>query len=162
MHAKDVRHGEKNVTDWGKWASGRMPRTAFPMSKARNRAYRLGSAYRWRIVKFEAQGEVFRLLIAVNLAKEQYRALLGLEVGSDMALVASYEFHGTHPGWHLLTTHEEVKDIPPGVMRGPWQRRFPRARTLHRNTEFGILDDDKALDVAANFFRLHKKPGALI
>lgn len=163
MRAKDVRLHQKNVIDWGKWATGgKMPRSAFPLSKSKARAYRLGAAYRWRVIRFESEGEAFRVLIAFNPDKEQYRAILGWESGHDTSVVASYEFHGTHPGWHLLAYCDDLANIPPGVMRSPWQKRFPRPREKHRRTQFGINDETKALDVAAQFFRLHKKPGVLL
>jgi hypothetical protein len=77
-------------------------------------------------------------------------------------VLASYEFHGTHPGWHLLATCDDITKVLPGVMIGPWQRRIPRARSRHRAVEFRVKDDDTALDIAARFFRLHKAPGMLL
>lgn len=160
--AQDIRNANKNVTDWGRWQSGRMPPGAFPLSKPRRRSLRLGSAYTWRLVRFEALGHTFRLLIAINLSKEQYRATLAIEHPRDLAVLASYEFHGTHAGWHLLAACGEIEEVPQGVMRGPWQSRYPGARHRHRKQEFGIADDQQALAAAANFFRLHKTEGTLV
>lgn len=137
-----------------------MPRTAFPLSKPRNRAYRLPS-YRWRVVLFDALGLSFRLLIAYRTDKEQYRAVLAADYGRDMAVLAQYEFHGTHPGWHVLATCDEIESAPTGMMRHPWQRRIPKARARSRRTVFRVTDDEHALTAAADFFRLHKKDGAL-
>ena len=139
-----------------------MSASVFPLSKRRQSSFRLGTAYRWRLVRFEACGYRFRLLLAFSLLKEQYRATLALEGDRDLTVLASYEFHGTHPGWHLLATCDDIKDVRPGVMIGPWQRRFPRARVRHRSVEFGIKDDDTALNVAAKFFRLHKAKDLLL
>lgn len=139
-----------------------MSRSAFPLSRPRNRAYRLGSSYRWRVVRFEAHSLAFRLLIVFNPDKEQYRATLALERGRDMSILASYEFHGTHPGWHMSATCGNVNDVPRGMMRGPWQRRFPKARAFHRRVEYGVPHEDAALDVASRFFRLHKTEGAML
>ena len=117
--ARRIRRADKTVSDWGKWQSGGMG-TAFPLSKRRQRFYRLGAAYRWRIVRFTAEGFTFRLLVAFNIAKEQYRAVLGLEHERDMSVLASYEFHGTHPGWHLHGSCGDIEIIPQGSMRGEW------------------------------------------
>ena len=161
MKLKDIIRANKAVTDWGKWQEGgRMPRTAFPLSKPRNRAFRLPS-YRWRIVQFNALGQSFRLLVAYRIDKEQYRAVLAADYGRDMAVLAQYEFHGTHPGWHVLATCDEIDSAPIGMMRHPWQRRFPKARRRSNHTEFRVTDDDRALEVAADFFRLHRLEGAL-
>lgn len=136
--------------------------SAFPLSRRRGNAFRLGSAYRWRIVRFEACGKKFRLLVAFSLVKLQYRATLALEGDRDMSVLASYEFHGTHPGWHLLAACDDITKTPQGVMIGPWQRRLPKARSPHRRVDFPVKDDDSALEVAARFFGLHKAEGALL
>jgi len=110
----------------------------------------------------KSRGCDFRLLVAFSLAKQEYRATLALEGDGDMSVLASYEFHGSHPGWHVLVACDDVAAIPQGVMIGPWQRRLPKARTRHRRIEFGVQNDDTALEVAAGFFRLHKAEGRLL
>lgn len=162
MELREIIRADKDVNDWGRWQAGaRMPKPAFPLSRSKGRFYRLG-AYRWRIVRFTALAAEFRVLIAYHPDKQQYRAVLALERDGDMTVLAQYEYHGTHPGWHVLATCSEVDSAPVGVMRNPWQRRLPRARHFHRNTAFGISGDDQALDRAAAFFRLHRKEGNLV
>jgi hypothetical protein len=104
----------------------------------------------------------FACLIAYNLDKHQFRAILGLEAGSDLAVLAQYEFHGTHPGWHVLAACGDVVSVPRGMMRGPWQRRLPSARGHHADKSYKITDDNMALGVAAEFFKLHKTEGSLV
>ena len=104
----------------------------------------------------------FRLLIAFSSEKEQYRATLALDRSADMSIIASYEFHGTHPGWHMLAACGDVEAVPAGMMRGPWQRRLPKGRHHHRNTNFGVTDEQSALDVAAQYFRLHQSEGTML
>jgi hypothetical protein len=139
-----------------------MPVSAFPLSRRRQCSLRFGTAYRWRIVRFAACGHKFRLLLAFSLAKQQYRAILALEHDRDLSVLASYEFHGTHPGWHLLGTCGDIAAVPPGVLIGPWQRRIPKARAKHRAVDFRVVDDDSAFNVGAEFFRLHKAEGVLL
>jgi hypothetical protein len=141
---QDIRSASKTNVDWGKWESGKMPRAFFPLSLPRNRSFRLGSRYRWRVIQFQALENTFRVLVAFHIDKEQYRATLALERGRDLSVIASYEFHGTHPGWHLLAACGDVESVPVGMMRGPWQRRFPNARQYHRQTEFGVDSERKA------------------
>ena len=162
MKLKDIVRANKDVTDWGKWEiGGKMPRTAFPLSRPRNRFYRLGS-YRWRVVKFTAIDQVFRLLIAYHPDKEQYRAILAMSDDNDSAVLAQYEFHGTHPGWHVLVACDDVADAPRGAMRNPWQIRFPKGKEFHRSLEFDISSDYHALTKAVEFFRLNNKEGILL
>lgn len=161
IRARDIRATNKRNMDWGKWENTKMPVSAFPLSRRRKYSFRLGSAYRWRIVRFEACDCKLRLLLAYSLEKQQYRATLALEGDRDMSVLAPYEFHGTHPGWHLLAACDDITTVPQGVMIGPWQRRLPMARTRHRIVDFRVRDDDTALDIAAQFFRLHKAEDAL-
>ena len=167
VRGQQIRSANKNVVEWGKWQVGGMQMSTFPLSKRRGSAYRLGSAYRWRVIKFEAfcgaaAPAICRLLIAYNPAKEQFRATLAVENERDMCVIASYEFHGTHPGWHAHVACGDIEKIQAGSMRGSWQQRKPKPRALHRRVEYGISNDDVALDVAARFFLLHKKEGALV
>ena len=161
MRLKDVIRADKTVTSWGKWQEGaKLPRSAFPLSKSKNRTYRLPS-YRWRVIEFEVGGQPFRLLVAYRVDKEQYRAVLAVDYGRDMSVLAQYEFHGPHPGWHVHASCEHIEEAPRGTMRHPWQRRIPRARARCRRIEFGISNDNQALNKAAEFFRLHKREGEL-
>lgn len=110
---------------------------------------------------FDAVEMSFRLLVAYRIDKEQYRAVLAADYGRDMAVLAQYEFHGTHPGWHVLATCDDIESAPTGVMRHPWQRRIPKARARSSHNNFRVTDDNHALDVAVKFFRLHKADGGL-
>ena len=152
MLLKDVVRAEKIVADWGRWQSGKMPRSAFPLSMSRQNFYRLG-AYRWKVIQFAALGEAFRLLIALHEPKEQFRAMLGMNAGGDTRFVASIEFHGTHPGWHALLACDPLDTLPIGIKTGPWQRRVPAARSHHRRTTFSITERT-ATAKAGSFFGL--------
>jgi hypothetical protein len=138
-----------------------MPKPAFPLSRTKNRHYRLG-AYRWRVIRFSALSAEFRVLVAYHIEKQQYRAVLALEKAGDLTVLAQYEYHGTHPGWHVLASCQEMDQVPSGVMRSPWQTRLPAARGYHRSTAFDVASDDHALDRVAGFFGLHRKEGRLV
>jgi hypothetical protein len=162
MRIREVILAHKSDHDWGKWSDGKMPPSAFPLSKRRSRCFRLGSSYRWRVIRFQALSAHFRVLIAYNPAKEQYFAYLACEQDRDLSIIGSLEFHGTHAGWHTLSACGEIESLQAGIMRGPWQKRFPAAHRFHRRTEYGIINDDAALDRASRFFRLHKMEGQML
>jgi hypothetical protein len=136
-----------------------MPPGAFPMSRQPKRSYRLGSVYRWRLIKFEALGATFRLLIAYRPDVEEYRSLLGMDVGEDSRVLAEYCYHGTHPGWHTHAACGDVRESPIGVMRWPEMRRRPRGRARHRRVEYvrsgKLMNDAHALDIAVTRFNLY-------
>ena len=110
----------KSIVSHGTWATGKMPRTAFPLSKSATKAYRLGNR-NWRVVTFDACSSNCRLLINYSYALGQYQALLGVQDGGDMKVVAALELHPTHGGWHVHTSCDS-DDVPPGIKRGPWVR----------------------------------------
>ena len=82
-------------------------------------------------------------------------AHLAMEFGKDMKLLTSYEFHGTHPGWHVHSACELIEHIPVGRQKGAWNRRLPRAREHHRRIDFGVTDVNAA-DVACKAFKIFK------
>src|SRR5580700_3360815 len=100
MRLKEVLSAEKNDLEWGPWQSGPVPRREFPLSKHRKNTYSLGPSYRWRICKFSILDQRFRVWVMFRADLEKYAAYLGLEDSGDMTVLARYEFHGTHVGWH--------------------------------------------------------------
>jgi len=164
VRAQDVRGAQKTALEWGKWQTGGMTPAVFPLSRRRGRSLQFGSAYRWRLIRFQAVGHMFRVLLVYSLEKEQYRAILAREDDRDLSVIASYEFHGTHPGWHVTAACGDILQIPSGVLIGPWQRRMPKARSYQRGARvtFGVENDDHALEAAAGFFRLHKTEGKFL
>ncbi|WP_157572702.1 hypothetical protein [Nevskia soli] len=151
MRLKKIIQADKIVTDWGKWTFGAaMPKTAFPISKS---SFKIRSTYHWRIAKFLSLGESFRLLIFYRTDKPEYGAWLGMQRDSDTQLVARYEFHGTHPGWHLHA-HCQTDTAPIGrtLVDG---LRIPKSGKCRR-TDFSVTSDDKALYIAAEAFGLPK------
>lgn len=142
-----------------------MPPGVFPLSKSPKRSYRLGAAYRWRVVKFDALGHAFRLLIAYRTDVDEFKAILGMDVSGDTRIVADLGFHGTHPGWHAHADCGDLKVAPVGVQRWPGMRRYPKARNRHRNTSFtsnqAKMNDVSALQIATDRFKLHLNAGSL-
>jgi len=160
MRFKDIFCADKDIQDWGEWRQMKMPPSAFPMSRGPKRSYRLGSVFRWRIVKFGALGQNFRLLIAYRDDIEEYRSLLGMDVAGDTRLIAEVCFHGTHPGWHVHADCGDVRNMPTGIQRWPEKRRLPSGRSFHRSTTYvtalSRMNDAHALEIAVSRFNLLK------
>lgn len=153
MRLKDIVRAEKSVSEWGKWQQVKMPPSAFPLSRRRSGSYRLSGKFTWRVVIFSADGKDFRLLVAFRKDLSQYEAILGLVEGNDTKVLASYEFHGSHVGWHIHANCDSIDRISPGIKKSGREIRLPRPRTHHRRKSFDI-DEDNALDVAAVVFGL--------
>jgi len=127
MRVQDIIKAYKEIIDWGKPQQGTMAASIFPLSKRKRQSLKLGSRYRWRLVKFQALERSFRLLIAYHTLFDNYEAYLAVEVGQDLCVLASYSYHGTHPGWHMHVGCGDTNSLPVGVLRHPWFRRIPKA-----------------------------------
>lgn len=164
MNVWHLRRASKCNINLGKWSSGSMNKAAFPLSKARTRFYRLGQAWTWRVVSFEAGSEVYRILVTFRTDKEQFQAMLGLvEARGDTKVIARLEFHGTHGGWHLHYAAGDLAKVPSGIRVGPWLKMHDCVR----HETFGLshdLEDDaksKAMTIVADVFRLNDEEAML-
>lgn len=126
-----------------------MPRTAFPLSKSHS--YVLGSGWRWCVLELAAGARRFRLLVAYQKAKAQYRAWLGLESGTDQALLARLEYHPSHRGWHCHLKTGDVSDVSCGVVKDT--KEHEKVRICASDAEAGVGDND-ALSIACRAFNV--------
>jgi len=139
----------KTIVEGGKWATGKMPHTAFPLSKSHN--YTLGSAWRWRVCRLVSGDKNFRLLVAYQAAKAQYQAWLGCESGADQAVLARLEFHPSHRGWHCHVKKGPLDEVACGVVKQPQSRE--RVKLCRDNNPFTVTDLD-ALGIACRAFNV--------
>lgn len=157
MNIKDLIRAEKSGLDTGRWAQGHIPRTAFPMSKVKDRKYKFGPDYRWRVIKFDAAGITCRILVWLNESKEILRARFGVEINSDIVVLCDHEFHASEPGWHCHVTFDEIANVTPGTARAD-KIKWPR--NLKVSGKF-TATEASALTIVSDVFRL-KTQGELI
>jgi hypothetical protein len=142
---------KKAVTDHGKWKDGEMPRSAFPLSRVKSKAYKLGNR-RWRVLCFEAEGKKCRLLINYSSALGQYQAMLGVDHSGDTRVVARLERHPTHGGWHAHVACD-TDTAPLGVKGGLAVEKLAGNCGIYKRP---IPDNDAAaFNMAVDFFKLH-------
>lgn len=156
MRALRAAREKKSIVEGGKWQTGKMPRTAFPLSKSHS--YALGSSWRWRILDLTAGPKRFKLLVAYEKAKAQYRAWLGMEVGTDQALLARLEYHPSHRGWHCHLKTGEMSDVACGVIRESGRRE--RVKICRSDDDVSVTDSD-ALSIACRAFNVDADLGGL-
>lgn len=138
----------KLLVEGGKWQTGKMPRTAFPLSKAHS--YALGTGWQWCVHRLVSAEGSFRLLIAYHPGKEQYQAWLGLEVNNDQALLARLEYHpDADHGWHCHLKRGSIGDVAIGVVKQ--SRTRDRSRMCKAPHTFNISELN-ALNVAFRVF----------
>lgn len=129
-----------------------MPRDAFPLS--RGHRYYLGSNWRWCVHELEGNGARYRLLIAFDAGKAQYRAWLGFCDGNDQALLGRLEYHPTHRGWHCHHKRGLLSEVARGVVKEAGKREG--CRVCDDGRVFTITEMD-GIGVAFRVFRVSQR-----
>jgi len=110
----------KRVVEAGQWKSGKMPKGAYPLSK--NNSVRLGTGWEYCIHKLSGPNAM-SLLIAFHPGKREYLAWLALEHGNDQAILARFEHHSSHDGWHVHLKADDMTKLSWGVVKQPNEKR---------------------------------------
>lgn len=153
MQLKEIIQASKTITDFGSWKSGQlMPKSAFPLL---GKTKLVRQVHTWKIIKFNCLGKYFRLLVFFRADIELFYCWLGLDT-NPVTLIAKYEYHATHPGWHIHAC-PEVADAVPGRSKGHFTR-IPGPSSYHRNIDFGISTETEADNKVIKKFRLDSVP----
>jgi hypothetical protein len=147
MRVREILRAPKGDVVLEPWKQGDMPPAAFRLRQSMKTVGQ-GKSYHWRIIRFTAYSESFRVLIIWNEGKQIYRATLGHEVGEVVRIICVREFHAREPGWHCHV----VLSSPQGV--SVWNhgglRRFPQG--VFEEDAFGITSRELATTLALRFF----------
>lgn len=146
----DFVRAEKTDVDEGHWQNGHINRSVFPLSKAKNKNFRFGPDYSWRVVRLRCLGFRCRILILFNPSKLICRSTFAVEVENDLAVLCTHEYHANHPGWHCHVSLGDHDKLTPGLFRSG-QRRWPQARAAHARTDYGITQASVLTHVAARY-----------
>jgi hypothetical protein len=147
MRVRDIFRSKKEAVVLEPWKQGDMPPSAFRL-RQNMKSVGQGKSYHWRIVRFGAGGENFRVLILWNEGKQIYRATLGHEVGEVVRIVCVREFHAREPGWHCHAVSQCKQGVP--VWNHGGLRRFPRGTS--EADEFGVTSKERATALALRFY----------
>lgn len=152
MQVSDVIRAAKSDIEIGEWKSGHIPRSAFPLSKAKPKNYKFGPEYKWRVVTFKTESGKFRVLLLVNEGKNIFRATLASEtLDGDLIVLCQHEYHQSEPGWHCHVNFSEVDRLPRGVAR-THLTKWPKYNPVHAQVEFAV-STSSALSLAASCFK---------
>ncbi|PBB32752.1 hypothetical protein [Mesorhizobium sp. WSM3882] len=158
MRLVDVIRAQKSNVSIGAWQEGKIPPSAWPLTTS---SLHLGRGYSWRIVKFDALGKKFRVLIAFSAEKETYRAVLAVEEPKHLKVVCHHELHTDHWNWHCHFSAGPIEEIFAGVWRDKDTfRAWPRFRINECSVAFDVTKES-ALSVAARRYRFEAQ-GELI
>jgi hypothetical protein len=155
----------KRLVETGAWklvtGTSRMPRNAFPIGSS----YPVSFARNWHWrgdCLTGADDAKFRLLTAYNGRIEEFRGWLAVDFDKSSILLARYEFHGSHPGWHCHAPCDDLADGDLGALRTRGCFRFPGGSGFHRDDDFDITSKERALARAWKFFHVTTEEGDLL
>ena len=151
MDVSDIIRGVKSKPDLGEWKNGHIPRAVFPLSRAKNKNYKFGQEYKWRVVSFTGVHHKCKVLLLLNEGKQICRITLGAEINGDMAVLCQHEFHASEPGWHCHVCFNAIENIPTGANRSHL-KRWPKPTSIHARAEFAITQQN-VLSFAAEVFK---------
>jgi hypothetical protein len=160
MRVRKLLAKPKVVTKAGEWKTGKMSRTAFPLS--RSRSFVLGSNWSWRVDILTVDGSELRLLTAFEPSKQSFLSWLSLKRGDSHVVLARLEFHGHEPGIHAHASCDtDLHDIPAGVVKPYGTRRAPRYGKRHRRIVYEMTETT-ALSTAFRFFKVSGAEGGML
>lgn len=156
---KDVIRSDKSDLDLGQWQAGHIPHASFPLSHVKGSKYKFGQSYKWRVVKFSALNNNFRVLIIYNAGKQIFRSTLGIEKGRDIAILCNHEYHAGEPGWHCHLTTGDSESLETGVRKPRQLKRWPKYGA-ESNRIFNVTEVN-AITLVATRYRFQAQGGLL-
>lgn len=105
MVLREFVRAAKTVVDSGKWVTSvkRLPRTGGPFPMSRSRGLPLGAGWRWRALRIEAVGSLFRVMLAYRLDKPEFLAMVGADIGGDTLVLGTLAYR-LHLALHAQAT----------------------------------------------------------
>lgn len=156
----------KTNVSFSAWNDDKLKSKDFPLSKKKGRAYPLTRSYRWQIISFSAKERNYRVLVAYHTMLPEFITTLGEEVGGDMRVLARWEFHGTHGGWHVHTVCGETDDLAVGIVKQLQTRRIPDATSYHRHMKMlndgHVMGDAVATAIACSLVEVAQQPDMFV
>ena len=149
-----------------RWSDDKLKAKDFPLGKKRGKAYPLTRRYRWQVITFRALGRNFRVLVAYHLLAPEFITTLAEEIAGDSRVLARWEFHGTHAGWHVHTVCGDTDGLSVGVIKPLGTKRIRDKACYHRHMK--MLNDGHGMDdaiasaVACNLVRIGHQADILV
>jgi len=148
------------------WSDDKLKAKDFPLNRKRGKAYPITKRYRWQVITFSALGHNFRVLVAYHTLAPEFITTLAEEVGGDCRVLARWEFHGSHGGWHVHTVCGDTDGLSVGIIKPFGTKRIPDKASYHRHTKMlndgHGMDDVTASAVACSLVRIGHQPDIFV
>lgn len=152
---RDILTADKTDLTFGNWSDEKLKHKDFPLRRS---AYPLTRRWRWQVITFRSNGKRFRILSAYHTLVPEYLAILAEDTVGDSRIVARWEFHQSHAGWHIHACCTELDNITVGIVHPLGVKRIPTAKNSHRRALFlneGFsINDSIATEIACRRYKL--------
>lgn len=150
---------KKTANDLGRWSTGRVPRSDFPMPGH----FPIKAHQKWRCMRLvDDDSRDLRLLIVVSERRNEFQALLAEVADGKSYVLACLEEHASHSGLHCHAPCGRELPIYSGSLRYPDMRVAPNPGSSACRRSY-TWTQDAAYREALRFFNVNDKPkGALV
>ncbi|NMG38982.1 hypothetical protein GRZ55_06990 [Chelativorans sp. ZYF759] len=143
MRVTGVIQSRKSNVSLSEWSDDKLKAKDFSLSRKRGKPFPLTRRWRWQIITFAGQGRSYRLMVAYHTLVPEFIVALGEDVSSDCRILARWEFHASHPGWHVHSVCGDTDGLSVGIVKPLGTKRIPAARSYHRHKK--MLNDGHAM-----------------
>ena len=100
-------------------------------------------------------------MVAYHTLVPEFITTLGEDVGGDVRVLARWEFHATHGGWHVHTVCGDTDSLSVGIVKPLGTRRIPDDQSYHRHTSLlnngYAMGDEIATAIACSLVRIARQ-----
>lgn len=139
MRVANVIKAHKSAVGFSQWTDEKIKTKDFPLNKKRGKVHPLSRRYRWQIITFVALGQAYRVLVGYHTLVPEFITTLAEDVGADCRVLARWEFHASHGGWHVHSVCGDTDGLSPGIVKPAGTKRIPDKASYHRHTK--MLND---------------------
>ncbi|MBA3449323.1 MAG: hypothetical protein H0T56_17305 [Pseudaminobacter sp.] len=139
MRVASIIRAQKDDLSVGQWSDEKLRAKDFPLLRKKGKAFPLTLRWRWQISTFSVLGRRFRILSSYHTLIPEFMCVLAEDIGSDCRVVARWEFHQSHDGWHVHVICGDIDSVTTGIVKPLGTKRIPADGTYHRHTE--LLND---------------------
>lgn len=134
------------------WTDEKLRAKDFPLLKKKGGSYPLSRRWRWQTTRFRINQKQFLLLASYHSLIPEFVSVLAEEIDKNCRVLARWEFHQSHPGWHVHTVCGDIDNVSTGIVKPIGVERVPHSASHHRHKNLlneGYVMEDKVATAIA-------------
>lgn len=151
---KLVRQPKAILSETG-WSDGDLPPRHAPVFP---KSVPIRAGWKWKSARLHAADRTYILWALCNPRRDNWKAVLAIEVIGQASVLCRFEYHGSHPGLHIHSDCQKsgLEGGPAGMNVGV---RLPDKGTFHRRNV--PWTEATFWEAAKSFFRVKVNNGPL-